>query len=137
MATNRHNGKTAAQRWRGAMHAVIASGVQVAGNINSCCAGCIDRDKDLFAGWDGDAPYIGWLSTQGRAIRFYRDGSFKPDQGGFGWTKGGHRRWLNWSNMSQEQVRAVCKIIRSFGFYVKTPKSRAEAIEVRFEVRHD
>ena len=112
------------QRWDGALNLIRTFGVQIAPNVNSCCAGCIDEAKDLPVGWDQEAPYIFWLRTQGRAIKFDEYGRFyRPEK---------PRRFLSWQNMTTVQISAVCLMLRDSGLDVTVPKDSNHAIEINF-----
>lgn len=125
---------TLKQQWNSAIRELRALGVHVQANIDACCAGCIDREKDM-PWFDDTKPYIAWLKTQGRAIRFYADGSFKPEGAGT-WRvhEDTGTRYLNWGNINPQQV---VDVFTKNGIDAEPPESEHHAIAVHFPVNYE
>lgn len=127
---------TQGERWESALSDIRALGVQVMANVDSCCVGCIP--EDALPEFDGSAPYILWLDSQGRGIAFNAKGEFCP-QRDYGNTKKHIRykgadersgvRYLNHGNVN---TAAVCAALRGHGFKVVAPRSKSQAIGIYF-----
>lgn len=111
---------TTKQRWMRAIAEAKAGGVVVKTNVNVCCGGCT-RPEDIGLTGDERAfkAYAYFLSTQGRRVRFDKDGEVH--------VKTRDVVYFSWGNGAGQ---ILVDAFRSHGFAVEWGGTQADAVGV-------